>query len=98
MAMGILPAASPNGMAKELNISENIEEALKVIDNDRVRKADVISINNLVCLHLSDIGLNARLVKYFEEGNMRGKLGYAKVALKVLFNTQDIKVIIKSKD
>ena len=29
---------------------------------------------------------------------MRGKLGYAKVALKVLFNTQNIKVIIRSKD
>lgn len=98
MILGILPAGSANGMARELNISDNIEEALKIIENGRVRKADVLNINNLICLHLSDIGLNARLVKYFEEGNMRGKLGYAKVALKVLFNTQNIRVIIKSKE
>jgi YegS/Rv2252/BmrU family lipid kinase len=96
--LGILPAGSANGMAKELNITENVEEALKIIENGQVRKADAIDINNQLCLHLSDIGLNARLVKYFEEGNMRGKLGYAKVALKVLFNTQNIRVVIKSKD
>lgn len=95
--LGILPAGSANGMARELTIPENTEEALKIIANGRVKKADVISINNLICLHLSDIGLNARLVKYFEEGNMRGKWGYAKVALKVLFNPQNIRVIITTK-
>jgi diacylglycerol kinase (ATP) len=98
MILGMLPAGSANGMAKELNISENIEEALKVIEQGRVKKSDVLQINNLICLHLGDIGLNARLVKYFEEGNMRGKLGYAKVALKVLFNPRNIKVIITSKE
>ncbi|MCW3079234.1 YegS/Rv2252/BmrU family lipid kinase [Segetibacter sp.] len=96
--LGIVPAGSANGMARELNIPENVEEALKIIENGRVKKADAISINNQLCLHLSDIGLNARLVKYFEEGNMRGKLGYAKVALKVLFNPQNIRVILKSKE
>lgn len=98
IALGILPAGSANGMARELNISDNIEEALKIIETGRVRKADVLSINNQICLHLSDIGLNARLVKYFEEGNLRGKWGYVKVAFKVLFKTQNIRVIIQSKD
>ncbi|GEO08634.1 diacylglycerol/lipid kinase family protein [Segetibacter aerophilus] len=96
--LGIVPAGSANGMARELNIPEAVDQALKIIENGRVKKADAISINNQLCLHLSDIGLNARLVKYFEEGNMRGKLGYAKVALRVLFNTQNIRVIIKSKE
>lgn len=98
MTLGILPAGSANGMARELNISENIEEALKIIENGRIRKADVLNINNLICLHLSDIGLNARLVKYFEEANLRGMWGYARVALKVLFKTQNIRVIIETKD
>ncbi|MCW3114290.1 MAG: hypothetical protein JWR18_2686 [Segetibacter sp.] len=96
--LGILPAGSANGMARELNIPENIEEALKIIENGRVKEMDVLKINNLLCLHLSDIGLNARLVKYFEDGNRRGKLGYAKVALRVLFRTQNIRVIIETKD
>lgn len=98
MQLGIVPAGSANGMARELNISVNIEEALDTIEKCYVRKADAICINNEICFHLSDIGLNARLIKYFEEGNMRGKMGYAKVALKVLLRKQNIRVIIQAKE
>ena len=97
MQLGILPAGSANGMARELNIPLNIEEALNIVEKGIVRKADTICINNEICLHLSDIGLNARLIKYFEKGNLRGKLGYAKVALKVLFRKQNMRVIIHAK-
>jgi diacylglycerol kinase (ATP) len=83
--MGIIPAGSANGMARELNIPLAVNDALEVIEHGQVKQADAISINNNICLHLSDIGLNARLIKYFEEGNTRGKLGYAKVALKALW-------------
>ncbi|HEX8358447.1 MAG TPA: acylglycerol kinase family protein, partial [Segetibacter sp.] len=92
MSLGILPAGSANGMARELNIPIDIEEALHIIEKGLVKKADAICINNEICLHLSDIGMNARLIKYFEEGNTRGKLGYAKVALKVLLRKQNIRV------
>lgn len=98
MQLGILPAGSANGMARELNIPLNIVEALNIVEKGVVRKVDAICINKEICIHLSDIGLNARLVKYFEEGNMRGKWGYAKVALKVLMRKQNIRVIIQAKD
>jgi diacylglycerol kinase (ATP) len=97
MQMGIVPAGSANGMAKELAYPTAINDVLNVIVNGDVKSADVIKIdNNDICLHLSDIGLNARLIKYFEEGNMRGKLGYAKVALKVLWKRQQMQVAIQS--
>src|SRR4051794_34997651 len=98
MQLGIIPAGSANGMARELNIPINIEEALHTIEKGIVRRADVININDEICLHLSDIGLNARLIKYFEEGNRRGILGYAKVALKVFLRKQNIRVIIQAKE
>jgi diacylglycerol kinase (ATP) len=98
MQLGIIPAGSANGMARELQIPLNINEALGVTVENNVKKADLISINKQICLHLSDIGLNAQLVKYFEEGNIRGKLGYAKVALKVLWRKRNIRVIIQTKD
>ena len=98
MQLGIVPAGSANGMAVELNIPINIEEALRIAEKGIVRQIDTICINSEICLHLSDIGLNARLIKYFEEGNMRGKLGYAKVALKALLKKQNIRVIIQTKD
>lgn len=93
--LAIVPAGSANGMAKELKISEDIEEALQIITEGYSKKADVIFINNLLCLHLADIGLNARLVKYFEEGNMRGHWGYAKVALKVFLSQRFMRVNIR---
>ena len=97
--MGIIPGGSANGMAKELTLPTVFNNMMTLIMEGEAKCADIIKINgNDICLHLSDIGLNARLVKYFEEGNMRGKLGYAKVALKVLWRKQNIQVIIKSAD
>lgn len=98
MMLGIIPAGSANGMATELNIPLNIAAALQVVVENNVKKADAISINKHVCLHLSDIGLNARLVKYFEESNTRGKIGYARVVIKTLWRQQTIQVIIQTKD
>ena len=57
--MGILPAGSANGMAKELKIPMTVPEALNITINGRVQKTDVIRINGEICLHLSDIGMNA---------------------------------------
>lgn len=97
IAMGILPAGSANGMAKELAIPETVNEAIDVILNGEIKCTDLIQINDKhICLHLSDIGVNAQLVKYFAEGNLRGKLGYAKLVLKVLLNKQKMHVTIKT--
>lgn len=93
--MGIVPAGSANGMAKELAYPTALNDVLSLVLNGEVKNADVIRINERdICLHLSDIGLNARLIKYFEEGNMRGKLGYARVAFKVLWKKQHMQVVI----
>ena len=93
--LGILPAGSANGMAKELEIPNTPAEALDVIVNGTVKAADIIRINKSeICLHLSDIGLNAKLIKYFEEGNWRGKLGYARVLFKALRKKRPMKVMI----
>jgi YegS/Rv2252/BmrU family lipid kinase len=99
IALAILPAGSANGMAKELSIPLTHAEALDVIVNGNLKNADVIKINrDLICLHLSDIGLNALLIKYFEEGKIRGKLGYATKVIKTLWRKSPMIVTIKVKD
>ena len=93
--LGILPAGSANGMAKELEIPNTPEGALDIVLNGTIRAADIIRINRSeICLHLSDIGLNAKLIKYFEQGNWRGKLGYARVLFKALRKKRPMKVVI----
>ncbi len=97
ISLGILPAGSANGMAKELMIPDTPSEALNIIINGLIKCTDVIKINNKdICVHLSDIGLNAQLIKYFDEGKLRGKWGYARVILKTLWHKQKMQVIIES--
>ena len=75
--LAIIPYGSANGMARELQIP-NIDFALELLSKGRKKKVDLININNEICMHLSDIGLNARVVKRFEKDPKRGKLTYAK--------------------
>jgi diacylglycerol kinase (ATP) len=97
--MGIIPAGSANGMAKELDLKFSLTDALGVVVTGVVRKADVIKINNThYCLHLSDIGLNAQLIKRFEERNIRGLLGYGAALLRTLWRKRKIRVSIETKN
>jgi len=97
--MGILPAGSANGMAKELDINAGIDDALNIVVNGEVRRADVIRLNNeYYCLHLSDIGLNAQIIKHFEDRNLRGFLGYGAALIKTLWRKEWMHVSIETKD
>jgi len=97
LPMGILPAGSANGMAKELNIPDKPADALNVLVNETPKALDAIRINDRdICLHLSDLGLNAQLIKYFEAGSLRGMVGYAKGIFKVMRNKQRIKVNVET--
>ncbi len=99
VVMGILPAGSANGMAKELEIPEDEDEALEIISDGEVCFCDLIKINDKnICFHLSDLGLNARLIKYFEESSLRGMWGYARMVFKVLWNRSLLEAHIKGDD
>ena len=95
----IFPAGSANGMARELAMPADLEDCMEVLLNGQEKWTDVIRVNHHnICLHLSDIGINAQLVKYFEERNVRGKLGYARGVLRVLMNKRVLEVRIKRGD
>lgn len=74
---GILPAGSANGLAVDLNLPSTLEENLAIGFHNHFMEMDMISINGKKSIHLSDLGLNAELVKNYENGSTRGKLGYA---------------------
>ncbi len=77
ISLAIIPYGSANGMAKELQITD-IDFALELLSKGKKKKIDLININNEICIHLADVGLNARVVKRFEKDPKRGKLIYAK--------------------
>ncbi|MFD2573274.1 diacylglycerol/lipid kinase family protein [Spirosoma soli] len=95
LPMGVLPAGSANGMARELGIPPDVNESLDILVHGTLKPIDVISVNdNDICLHLGDIGLNAQMVKHYEQNNFRGKLGYLRSVVRVLRNRQQLRVEI----
>ncbi|MEO5684350.1 MAG: diacylglycerol kinase family protein [Chitinophagaceae bacterium] len=95
MVMGILPAGSANGLAKELGIPTDIKGALQHLLKTDTQKIHLIKINNQLCVHLSDIGFNASVIKIFEAEKTRGMLGYIKAAWRVLWKHSLMQVTIK---
>ena len=74
--IGILPAGSANGLSVDLNLPPTLEENLKIAFENDFMALDMVCINGHKSLHLSDIGLNAELIKNYENSTIRGKLGY----------------------
>ena len=83
--LGIVPAGSANGLAVELNIPSNIEQALHLCFTGKTNAIDALCINkNTYAFHLSDFGFNASMIKLFEESEERGMFAYAKAFFKSL--------------
>jgi len=87
--LAVLPSGSANGLAKDLDIPAGIEESTHIAFEGKVIEMDMICINGKRSLHLSDIGLNAELIKNYEEGSIRGKLGYLLQTIKTLSDNED---------
>ncbi|GAB4092502.1 diacylglycerol/lipid kinase family protein [Flaviaesturariibacter terrae] len=95
--LGILPAGSANGMARELEIPLDAEGALRVVLEGTPRAIDLLLVNDDdTCIHLSDLGLNAMLVKYFEGSEKRGMWGYGRAVLRVLWQKQKMHATIQT--
>lgn len=87
ISMGIIPAGSANGLAFNLKMPNDFKDSLEKIINASPKPIDLIRINNKYhCIHLSDVGINARIVKRFSEEKSKGLYGYGKELLKELFS------------
>lgn len=82
--IGVLPAGSANGLSVDLNLPNDIQENLKIAFHGNVMEMDMVCINGKKSLHLSDIGVNAELIRNYEGSSIRGKLGYALQAISTL--------------
>ncbi|OYQ44350.1 diacylglycerol kinase [Flavobacterium cyanobacteriorum] len=87
--IGVLPAGSANGLSVDLDLPNSLEENLRIAFHNHYIEMDMVSINGRKSLHLSDIGLNAELIKNYENSNIRGKLGYALQAVNTLSTTRE---------
>jgi YegS/Rv2252/BmrU family lipid kinase len=86
--IGIIPAGSANGLATNLGITGDIEQLLDIALSDHFIIMDTLLLNDTVSLHIADLGLNAALIKNYEDSSIRGKLGYMLSAIPTLSQTE----------
>jgi diacylglycerol kinase (ATP) len=84
--LGILPAGSSNGLATDLGLPKDIEENLIIAFRNGYFEMDMIVINGKKSLHLSDLGINATLIKNYKKASMHGRWHYALQAFKTLID------------
>ncbi|WP_200976134.1 diacylglycerol kinase family protein [Echinicola sp. 20G] len=77
LPLGIIPLGSANGLATGFGI-HGISDACHAIKTGEVKAVDLWRINEEICIHLSDFGFNAGLVKKSTGLEGRGMMSYFK--------------------
>ena len=84
--LGIIPAGSGNGLAKDLKIPQNnMPAALETLLHGQVKEIDTLRANEHFFMHLADVGFNAHIVKLFNRSSSRGLSTYIRFVLKEFF-------------
>ena len=97
LPLAVLPAGSANGMAKELDLPLDPTKALDIAVRGTEKAVDVLYLNGTdLCLHLSDIGMNAQLVRHAQRQNWSGLLGYGRAAFWSLLRRRRMRVRIQT--
>ena len=74
--LGIVPAGSGNGLARELGLEWNERRALETALHGSIRKIDAGELGGRFFFNVAGVGLDARLAEVFNARKRRGIRGY----------------------
>ncbi|MBQ5572392.1 MAG: diacylglycerol kinase family lipid kinase [Bacteroidales bacterium] len=79
--MGIIPCGSGNGLARSLKIPVSRTKAVEVLNENRMKRIDTMSVNGNFCASIAGIGFDALIAKEFQEKpkNTRGLHSYVQL-------------------
>lgn len=99
ISLGIIPLGSSNALAYQLGIPENTEEAIELIARGKGKKTDTLIINSsYLCMHMCDLGMNARIIKRREDENQGGFFGYVRQYFRELGSKNNFRYTIETED
>jgi diacylglycerol kinase (ATP) len=83
--LGIIPAGSGNGFARNFSIPLSIRKAIEVLKQPQIIRIDVGKINDHYFFNVAGIGLDAEISAHFERFGFRGPLPYFMVGFREFF-------------
>jgi diacylglycerol kinase (ATP) len=88
VVLGIIPAGSGNGYAMHLGIGRDVEKAIKILNNGKIRVLDTGLINQQPFVNLAGIGFDAKIAYLYRNVKRRGFWGYFQTAVKETLSFQ----------
>lgn len=85
VALGILPMGSGNAFASHWGISRRLKQAIEVLNRGNIVHSDIAFVNNRLLLATSGVGFAAYVAYLIKGSQVRGFLGYLKIALSTAF-------------
>ena len=82
VALGIVPAGSGNGLARELRLHMDPARALHAALRGPVRRIDAGELGGRLFFNVAGVGFDARLAAAFDARTRRGAAGYAAAAVR----------------
>ena len=83
--LGIIPLGSGNSIARHLKIPLNIEEALKVIENQNVINVNAGSVNDFIFLSNMGVSFDSNFINSYQSIPSRGFFAYLKAVFLALY-------------
>ena len=84
--LGIVPAGSGNGLARQLSISRKPLDAIRQAINAKPRQIDVGEMGNRLFVNIAGIGFDAYVAWKFNEAGTRGLATYASISGRALLS------------
>ncbi|RQO67706.1 diacylglycerol kinase [Pedobacter sp. KBW06] len=84
--LGILPFGSGNGLSRFLKIPMNTTQAIKVINDCKVRVIDTARFNDKCFFNMAGMGFDAHISSVFAGNKSRGLSGYLKLGFKEMID------------
>lgn len=81
IALGIIPVGSGNGLASNLAISRNVQEALASIRKGKISAIDVGMVNEHYFFSNMGIGIDSMIIKKYSQSAKRSLFVYMKAAM-----------------
>ena len=94
--LGIIPVGSGNGLASNLKIPKNINDAMTIIKNGIASKIDVGTVNSHYFFSNMGIGIDSMIIKKYECAGKRTLLAYINASIASSFAFKPVETTIET--